>query len=193
MVLLLLLAVVAAQARFPTMPSTHGRMPCGSCAAPASISSTATIAVPSESGERMVITGTVYEPDGTTPAAGVILFLYHTDSSGHYNAADDPFDPRIRGWVRADALGRYQFETIKPGAYPSHSEPAHIHVHVYGPKRPEWFIPEYLFAGDPLLSDQDRTAPRRLGSFSNVVTLTKGSDSKLRGTRDIRLWFVRSE
>lgn len=191
--MLLLLSLFAVQARFPTMPTTHGRMPCGSCAPPASIGSSAVIAGESEPGERIVISGTVYDPDGKTPVPGIVLFLYQTDSAGHYNVRDDPFDPRIRGWVRADSAGHYRFETIKPGPYPSHREPAHIHVHAYGPDRPEWFLLEYLFAGDPLLSDQDRSAPRRIGSFSNVVVLTSGSDGKLHGTRDIRLWFVRSE
>ena len=58
-----------AQERFPTMASLQGRMPCGSCTLPSTISSQATIAPPSEAGERLVISGTVYEPDGVTPAS----------------------------------------------------------------------------------------------------------------------------
>src|SRR6476469_8749496 len=39
----------------------------------------------SEAGPRMVISGTIYKPDGKTPAPGVILYVYHTDQTGHYS------------------------------------------------------------------------------------------------------------
>jgi protocatechuate 3,4-dioxygenase beta subunit len=185
--MILFAIILATQNAFPTMPSTHGRMPCGSCAPPSSISSAATIVSPSEPGQRIVISGVVYQPDSKTPAPGITLFLYQTDSSGHYNSRDNPFDPRIHGWVRTDESGHYQFETIKPGPYPNHSEPAHIHVHVFGPNRPEWFIPEYLFAGDPLISEEDRASSQQLLSFARVVSLRSAPDGKLRGRRDIRL------
>lgn len=175
------------QAPFPTMASAQGRMPCGSCNAPATIAWQGAIAPPSEPGERLVVSGTIYQPDGTTPAPGITLFVYHTDSRGHYNTRDDPFDPRLYGWVRTGADGRYEFRTIRPGPYPALSTPAHIHVHVYGPGRPEWFIPEYWFAGDPLIPARDRDLPVRLGRFSPIVPLTRDGDGTWRGQRDIRL------
>jgi protocatechuate 3,4-dioxygenase beta subunit len=175
------------QDRFPTMPSVQGRMPCGSCKLPSRISSQATIAPPSEAGERLVISGTVYEPDGVTPAAAITIFAYHTDASGHYNSPDDALNPRLYGWVRTDSDGRYEFRTIRPGPYPQVTTPAHIHAHVFGPGRPEWFIPEYWFEGDPLIPAKDRDLPNRLGRFSPVVHLTKDSDGGWRGHRDIRL------
>ena len=75
----------------------------------------ARLASTNEPGQRLRITGVVYMPDGTTLAKGVTLFLYQTDASGHYNAADDPFQPRLRGWLRTDHGGRDEIETIKPG------------------------------------------------------------------------------
>jgi protocatechuate 3,4-dioxygenase beta subunit len=138
-----------AQDRFPTMASLQGRMPCGSCKPPSTISWQATIAPPSEPGERLVISGTVYHPDGVTPAPGITLFVFHTDARGHYNSRDDAYDPRLYGWARTGADGQYELRTIRPGPYPQVTNPAHIHVHVFGPGRPEWFIPEYWFEGDP--------------------------------------------
>jgi protocatechuate 3,4-dioxygenase, beta subunit len=176
-----------AQERFPTMPSLQGQMPCGSCKPPSSISSQAAIAPSSEPGDLLLITGTVYEPDGTTPARDITLFLFHTDAKGHYNDPDDANNPRLYGWVRTGADGRYEFRTIRPGPYPSLTTPAHIHVHFFGPGRPEWFIPEYWFEGDPRIPAKDRDLPARLGLFSPVVRLTKGSDGVWRGQRHIRL------
>ena len=176
-----------AQERFPTMPSVQGRMPCGSCRLPSTISAQATIAPPSEAGERLVMSGTVYEPDGVTPAPAITIFVYHTDARGHYNSPDDALNPRLYGWVRTGSDGRYEFRTIRPGPYPRGHDPAHIHVHVFGPGRPEWFIPEYWFEGDPLIPAKDRDLPARLGRFSPIVRLTKDSDRTWRGLRDIRL------
>jgi len=173
--------------RFPTMASVQGRMPCGSCRVPSTISSKETIAPSSEAGERLVISGIVYEPDGVTPAPATTIFVYHTDAKGHYNSPDDALNPRLYGWVRTGTDGRYEFQTIRPGPYPQVTTPAHIHVHVFGPGRPEWFIPEYWFEGDPLIPAKDRDLPARDGSFSPIVRLTKDSDGGWRGHRDIRL------
>lgn len=177
----------AAQDRFPTMASTQGRMPCGSCKPPARISWQARIAPISEPGEPLVITGIIYEADGITPASDIVLFLFQTDARGHYNSRDDPNDPRLYGWVHTGADGRYEFSTIKPAPYPQLTTPAHIHVHPFGPDRPEWFIPEYWFDGDPLIPAADRDLPVRQGRFSPVVRLSKDPDGTWRGVRDIRL------
>ena len=103
------------------------------------------------------------------------------------NSPDDALNPRLYGWVRTDTNGRYEFRTIKPAPYPQVTTPAHIHVHVFGPGRPEWFIPEYWFEGDPLIPAKDRDLAVRLGRFSPVVRLTKDHDGGWRGQRDIRL------
>lgn len=169
------------------MASVQGRMPCGSCRLPATLSWQATITPPSEPGESLLISGTVHEPDGVTPAFEITVFVYHTDANGHYNSRDDALDPRLHGWVRTASDGRYEFRTIRPGPYPQVTTPAHIHVHVFGPGRPEWFIPEYWFEGDPLIPAKDRDLPARLGRFSPIVRLTKDSAGGWRGQRDIRL------
>src|SRR5678815_1897241 len=33
---------------------------------------------------KMLVYGTIYKSDGKTPAAGVILYIYHTDQNGYY-------------------------------------------------------------------------------------------------------------
>lgn len=164
-----------------------GRAICAKCEVPANLASSATLIARGEPGGPMEITGTIYQQDGHTPAANVVLFVYHTDASGHYDPEDDPFAPRIRGWLRTGADGHYGFRTIRPAPYPDHSEPAHIHVHIWSDTMPEHFLPEYWFAGDPFIRPADAARFRGLGRFSPIVTLTRGSDGVWRGVRDIRL------
>jgi len=104
--------------RFPTMASVQGRMPCGSCRVPSTISSKETIAPSSEAGERLVISGIVYEPDGVTPAPATTIFVYHTDAKGHYNSPDDALNPRLYG-------GCAQARTVDSSFGPSGQAPIH--------------------------------------------------------------------
>lgn len=135
----------------------------------------------------MEISGTVYRVDGKTPASGVTMFVYHTDATGHYDPQDDPFAPRIRGWLRTGSDGRYTFRSIRPAPYPNHSEPAHIHVHIWSDTMPEHFLPEYWFSDDTLIKPEDRAHFADLGTFSPIVTLTRGADGVWHGVRNIRL------
>lgn len=174
--------------RMPSMRTpSGGRAICARCEVPANLSSSATLIPPGEPGQPMEISGTIYHADGRTPAANVVLFVYHTDATGHYSPEDDVFAPRIRGWLRTGADGRYNFRSIRPAPYPDHSEPAHIHVHIWSDTMPEHFLPEYWFADDPFLKPAEARRFRGLGSFSPIVTLTRGPDGVWRGARDVRL------
>jgi protocatechuate 3,4-dioxygenase beta subunit len=177
------------RAQLQSMPSGPGggRMICGACTAPHGSRAVVTIAPSGEPGERIVISGRIFDADGKSPAPGVTLFVYHTDSKGHYNARDDPFQPRLHGWVRTDSNGRYEIRSIRPAPYPDRRIPSHIHVHVFGRGLPERSIPEFNFQDDPFLSAEQRALPSRLGSFSPVVALTRDADGIWHGTRDIRL------
>ena len=46
-------------------------------------------------GPRIKITGTIYKPDGKTPAKDVILYIYHTNQKGIYATKGDE-----KGWAR---------------------------------------------------------------------------------------------
>jgi protocatechuate 3,4-dioxygenase beta subunit len=82
--------------------------------APPDAPSTVVIAGKDEPGQRLVVTGRTLV--GKKPAAGVSLYVFHTDINGRYapdisdlNAAE--LNPRLHGSLRTDAQGRYQFET----------------------------------------------------------------------------------
>lgn len=153
---------------------------CGAHEAPDDLDWTVTIAPPDEPGERMVLEGTVTESDGVTPASGVILYAYHTDDDGLYSKRGDETrngqrHGRLRGWLRTDADGRYRIDTVRPGTYPSRSEPAHVHFTVLPPGGEEDWLPSVVFEGDPLITDED---PDR------IVTLERDDEGVWRGTWD---------
>src|SRR5262249_39181091 len=136
-------------------------------AAPANVSSVGIIAGPSEPGPRLVVTGQVFAPDGTTPAANVIVYAYQTDATGHYQN-DAAGLGRLHGWVQTDAQGRFEFQTIRPAAYPGRTVAAHIHFHIYGGGYPLQWTEELMFADDPLLRADQKESSAALGKFANI-------------------------
>jgi protocatechuate 3,4-dioxygenase, beta subunit len=144
-------------------------------AAPTDVSSASMIAPLSEPGERLIVDGQVFAPDGVTPVAGIILYAYQTDSSGLYQN-DAHHIARLHGWARTDAHGRFEFRTIRPAPYPNRSIPAHIHFHVWGGGYPLQWTEDLKFVGDPLLSPRDIADSRALGDFANIRPLTRSAD-----------------
>ena len=147
-----------------------------------------TICSDKEPGEPLIVSGTIYAPDGRTPVEGITLFVYQTDATGVYTTSGgDNRNTRLHGSMRSNAEGKYEFRTIKPGSYPGSSNPAHIHAYMSGPGYPEFWIDEYHFDDDRFISDEDKRKAAAKGSFSPILKLTRGSDGVLRGVRDIKL------
>jgi protocatechuate 3,4-dioxygenase beta subunit len=141
-----------------------------------------------EPGEPLIVSGTIYSPDGKQPLPGITLYVYQTDATGRYSTTGgDNRGTRIHGMMGTNAQGRYEFLTIKPGSYPNSRNPAHIHAYVSGPGYPEYWIDEYLFADDPFIKDEDRAKSKDKGTFSPILNLTRGSDGILRAVRDIKV------
>ena len=155
-----------------------------------SVPAKAVIVSATEPGEAMIISGTIYAPDGKTPLEGMNLFVYQTDATGIYSTSGNGGDnrnTRIHGLVRTGADGRYEFRTIKPAPYPGGGNPAHIHAFISGPGYPEYWIDEYHFAGDPYISEELQKKYSAGGTFASLLTLKKGADGVLRGVRDIKV------
>lgn len=131
-----------------------------------------------QTGQRLEISGIIYQLDGKTPVAGATLYYYHTDIEGHYSAG--PNLPAaatrhgyIRGWVKSDEQGRYTIFTVRPGAYPGMEEPAHIHLSVYEPGIANpYYLDELVFDDDPLLTAEKRSKLTNRGG-SGVLALRK--------------------
>lgn len=137
------------------------------CSAAASV---AVIAPAGLSGPRIAISGQVFRPDGTTPAAGVVMYVYHTRHDGRYAEAPNQ-PPQFRAWLRTDAQGRYRYETIRPGAYPDRTTPEHVHIQFWGPGTPWQYAEDLYFDDDPLLPARERERSARAGRFAHVVRL----------------------
>jgi protocatechuate 3,4-dioxygenase beta subunit len=143
------------------------------------------IAPPGEPGTPLVFSGTVYRPDGTTPAPGVVLYVYQTDAKGIYGPPGAA--PRLRGWLRTDDQGRYEVRTIRPGSYPTGGIAAHVHTQLWGGGAATQWNSDLLFAGDPDLSQRELREAESAGRFASICTPTKDSDGTLRCPLDLRL------
>jgi protocatechuate 3,4-dioxygenase beta subunit len=109
---------------------------------------------PSEKGERLIVTGTVFAAD-CTPLEGVVIQVWHTNADGEYgpsHATNEGQCCYFGGELATDSAGRYAFETIKPAPYKGEASPppAHIHFKLSHPNARE-FETEMLFKGDPHL------------------------------------------
>ena len=140
---------------------------------PATLESAARIAPPAEPGTPLVIHGRVYAEDGRTPLSDAIIFAYHTDREGLYDRRGSPAHSwRLRGWARADADGRFEFRTMRPGPYPTSRIPAHVHFTVFtGDTR--YHAGELRFADDEFVPERERDESQREGEFGGVRTVRR--------------------
>lgn len=162
---------------------------CGAWDAPARLSWSGRIAAAGERGTPLIVRGIVYRPDARTPAAGVLVYAYHTNADGVYppggsGTGHAQRHGRLRGWIRTDSAGRYQFTTIRPGPYPGRTDPAHIHLTVTPPGDEERWIDSIEFDDDPRLTAAERAKRERLGG-SGIVRVSTDRDGTQRATRDI--------
>jgi len=147
-----------------------------------------------EPGEPMIISGTIYLPDGKTPAKGAILAIWHTDAKGNYISAGGGAGeehPRIHGRLETGTDGTYEIRSIRPAPYPSNTTPAHIHGHISAPNYPEYPI-IYYFEDDKLITDQNRSKlNNNRGGTPSIIQLKKDSTGVWIGNRDFILEYVK--
>ena len=135
-------------------------------------------------GQKILLTGIVYEKDGKTPAPDILCYYYQTNLEGKYLHKENEkrsLPPNklgqthgyIRGWVKTDKDGKYSIYTIRPGSYPSRNEPAHIHIYVKEPdlEKP-YYIDDFVFDDDKLLTTTRRRKMENRGG-SGVLRLVK--------------------
>ena len=112
-------------------------------------------------GERIIVSGRVLDEDNR-PVPEALIELWQCNAAGRYRHKNDthgaPLDPNFTGCGRllTDREGRYQFVTIKPGAYPWRNHlnawrPAHLHFSLFGAGLLSRLVTQMYFPGDPLL------------------------------------------
>ena len=155
----------------------------------AALSWSAVLISAGEPGVPMIVTGRILAADGRTPVEGATLHVYHTDARGLYS--DKPGggsnDPRIKGSIKTDKDGRYEFRSIRPASYPGTNNPQHIHAKVFGAGYAERWIPEYWFDDDPLINADMRARYANLGTFSPIVSVKRNDRGVFACVRDIKL------
>jgi protocatechuate 3,4-dioxygenase beta subunit len=115
---------------------------------------------PRATGQLIWISGRVLDEDGS-PVRDALIEIWQANASGKYIHERDrheaPLDPNFTGLGRlmTGKEGEYEFQTIKPGAYPVFESdwwwrPPHIHFSILGPSWMDRYITQTFFPGEPL-------------------------------------------
>jgi len=158
---------------------------------PEDLTSIMNIAGKDEPGERMVIRGTLFKPDGKTPYPNVIMYAYHTDNKGMYSKKGhekgiQKWHGHLHGWCRTDKNGFYEIQSIRPLPYPGNEWAAHIHAAIKEPGKEPYYITDFVFEDDPLVGP-DYKGNSNFPGGSGIVRLTKDQNGILVGNRDLIL------
>jgi protocatechuate 3,4-dioxygenase, beta subunit len=111
-------------------------------------------------GQRIIVHGRVLD-EGGHPLPATLIEIWQANAGGRYRHVVDnwpsPIDPNFTGLGRmlTDEQGRYEFTTIRPGAYPWRNSdnawrPAHIHFSLFGRAFTQRLITQMYFPNDPL-------------------------------------------
>ncbi|MEM9871786.1 MAG: protocatechuate 3,4-dioxygenase subunit beta [Pseudomonadota bacterium] len=157
-------------------------------------------------GERIRVHGRVMDETGRG-VPQTLVEIWQANAGGRYRHVKDtyfaPLDDSFGGCGRTltDDDGRYEFMTIKPGAYPwpnraNDWRPAHIHFSIFGHAFGQRLISQMYFEGDPLIDRcpiaatlQDRSqldrlvAPLEMQQSRGMDYLAYRFDIVLRGQR----------
>ena len=127
------------------------------------------LAGPGESGDRLVLTGTVFSADCRTPLPDALIEVWQANNAGVYDTSKpgnftEATTFNMRGMLYTNEKGQYEIETIVPGRYPvppdlprlekyaGLTRPAHIHFRVME----SLHIPvttQLYFKGDPFIAN----------------------------------------
>ncbi|SKA20769.1 dioxygenase family protein [Sediminibacterium ginsengisoli] len=128
-----------------------------------------------EKGQKLIVTGTVFQLDGQTPASDVIIYYWQTDHDGYYSPRPGMAEKaqrhgHIRGWVKTGKDGKYTIRTIRPAPYPNDILPAHIHLAIKEPDLAnEYYTDEINFDDDKLLIPHFKKYPQQNRGGSGIV------------------------
>ena len=131
-----------------------------------------------DKGPKLIVSGIIYKADGITPAPNVVLYIYHTDQKGLYSGGENEkgwgkHHGRIRGWMRTNEKGEYKFYTLIPASYPNSDNEKHIHPTIKEEGFNEYYIDEFVFDDDKLLTSAKRKRLENRGGNGVLVTELK--------------------
>ncbi len=131
-----------------------------------------------ETEPKLVVSGKVFQKDGKTPAPDVVLYFYHTDRAGNYpkKGNETGWGKRhgyLRGWVKTNQNGEYRFYTFRPASYPDSNNPQHIHITVKEKGVVAYYIDDFVFADDPMLSEGEINPSQQRGGSGLLKPVLK--------------------
>ena len=144
-----------------------------------------------EPGLKMTVKCRIVDAAGK-PVPDALVYFYQTSDKGWYSAAaphvegneGDFGHARLFGYVRTDAAGKFQVETIRPHGYPNSDLPAHIHLLA-------WTAAGEVIHGLPgeLLFEEDErlTGERKKRALSNGFVVAKNTGTKDQAVYEYRL------
>lgn len=183
LIVVVVLAVISCQGQSQHKKDIAVGGPCEGCEATvehgmARLSAIDTVPGFEENSPKIKITGTVYHNDGKTPAEGVILYFHQTDRRGIYPPAEGNTWARRHGkhraWLQTGKDGKYTFYTFRPASYPNRAAAEHIHIYIKEPGKTPYYIDDYYFEDDPLLTDRVRASLRNRGGSGIVEIVGDG-------------------
>lgn len=152
---------------------------------PEKILATDTSAGWNEEGQKLLVTGTIYNFEGKIPAPNVIVYYWQTDNNGYYSSTEGMNEKvkshgHIRGWIKSDENGKYSIYTIRPAPYPSLDMPAHIHLSIKEPDIGNEYYPDDInFDDDELLIPYFKKYPQENRCGSGVVRVLLKDDLQI--------------
>jgi protocatechuate 3,4-dioxygenase beta subunit len=134
------------------------------------------LAVPSDHGERLFLSGRVLSA-ACTPIAGARLEFWHANAGGTYDLDGMQF----RATQATSADGEWTLSTVVPGRYRNGAQlrPAHVHAKVHVPGRPTLTTQLYFdndpenahdpFIVDSLIMQHTRTLAGHNATFDFII------------------------
>lgn len=132
--------------------------------------------IPKDSkGKILHLSGTIYQADGKTPLANVLIESWQCDEKEQYDNSSDEY--LYRGAVKTGSDGKYAFTTIVPVAYKDGEDwrPAHIHLRISSNDHQD-LITQIYFKGDPYI-DKDASA-KSPESISRILPVNKNASGE---------------
>ena len=136
-----------------------------------------------EPGKKITVKGKI-ETNNGKPLNGALIYFYHTSDKGWYSDTaahilvreGDMGHARLFGYLKTDADGQFEFETIQPKGYPKSDFPAHIHIMVWKDDKIVTGTPNELqFDDDPRLTPERKSRSLRDG---NIIEKNTGTGDK---------------
>lgn len=138
------------------------------------LSNTDTIPGFETKGNKLKISGIVYDSDGVTPASNVIISIEQADERGDFDLRETNGESYLhnRGFIKTDSDGAYTFYTYIPGNDRRFNLPQQLFAKVKEPNDPPYEIASFLFDEDPLLTKLCRKRIAKKGDPSRILKPT---------------------